>query len=217
MDDKKTVKMGSEDAGSRYGEDAGSRYGEDAYSTGGGGGGGRGDDQATVAAPAGGSPFVPLRPVDQPTPRPAGAAWEPAGWASQPAYAPVAAGQPEGATMLLSQRPTAVFAWLVVMDGPEKGRIHQLRPEVTTAGRAAGANDVVIADDAASGQHLKIKREHEEGAEDQFILFDLASSNGTYAGDKASYRAPASRVYRHALHDGDYLLVGETTLVFKQV
>jgi pSer/pThr/pTyr-binding forkhead associated (FHA) protein len=155
--------------------------------------------------------------VDRPTPRPAGAAWEPAGWSSQPAYAPVAAGQPEGATMLLSQRPTAVFAWLVVMDGPEKGRIHQLRPEVTTVGRAAGANDVVIADDAASGQHLKIKREHEEGAEDQFILFDLASSNGTYAGDKASYRAPASRVYRHALHDGDYLLVGETTLVFKQV
>jgi hypothetical protein len=211
MDDKKTVKMGSQDAGSRSGEDA---YWEPSRrdSTGGG-------EQATVAAPAGGSPFVPLRPVDRPTPRPGGAPWEPAGWAVQPAYAPVAAGQPGGdaATMLLAQRPTAVFAWLVVMDGPDKGRIHQLRPEVTTVGRAAGANDVLILDDAASGQHLKIKREHEEGAEDQFVLFDLASSNGTYAGAKASYRAPANRVYRHALHDGDYLLVGETTLVFKQV
>ncbi len=104
MDDKKTVKMGSEDAGSRYGEDAGSRYGEDAgsrygedagsrygedagsrygedaYSTHGGGGAGRGDEQATVAAPAGGSPFVragrrlPLRPpaAGGPTHAPAG-------------------------------------------------------------------------------------------------------------------------------------------------
>lgn len=199
MDDKKTVKMGSQSA----------TYG----------GATSGDEQATIASQAGASPFVPVRPVDQPTPRPGAAPREPAGWASQPAYAPVAAGQPVGdaATMLFSQRPTAVFAWLVVMDGPDKGRIHQLRPEMTTVGRAGGANDVVIADDAISGQHLKIKREHEEGVPDQFILFDLASSNGTFAGDKASYRAPASRVYRHVLHDGDYLLVGETTLVFKQV
>lgn len=201
MDDKKTVKMGSEAAGSRSGEDAYPTYGE----------------QATVAAQASASPFVPVRPVDRPTPRPG--QQEPAGWAHQPAYGPVAAGQPRGdaATMLLSQRPSAVFAWLVVMDGPDKGRIHQLRPEVTTVGRASGANDVVVADDAASGQHLKIKCEHEEGVEDQYILFDLASSNGTFAGDKASYRDSGSRVYRHVLRDGDYLLLGETTLVFKRV
>lgn len=211
MDDKKTVKMGGQHSGVRYSDDATWQPGRGSPS--------QGDDQATVAVPAGGSPFVPLRPADQPTPRPGAGGWQSPGWTAQPGYAPAGAGQPGGdaATMLLAQRPTAVFAWLVVMDGPDKGRIHQLRPEVTTIGRTVGANDVVVLDDAASGQHIKIKREQQEGADDQFILFDLASSNGTYAGDKTSYRAPGSRVYRHLLRDGEYLLLGETTLVFKQV
>jgi len=118
--------------------------------------------------------------------------------------------------MLISQRPSVVFAWLAVMDGPTKGRIHQLRPDVTTVGRAP-TNDVSLPDDAVSSQHLKIKVEPQDGADDQFVLFDLASSNGTFAGDKATYRDPGSRVYRHVLKDGDYLLLGETTLVFKRV
>ena len=49
------------------------------------------------------------------------------------------------------------------------------------------------------------------------MLFDLASSNGTFAGDKSHYRDPGSRVYRHVLRDGDYLLLGHFTLVFKRV
>lgn len=202
MDDKKTVKMGSQPDSGQVSE------GDTTY-----GGAARPDDQPTVQA---GAPFVPVRPVDRPTPRPG----QVPGWAPPAGFAPIASSQPRGGdapTMLLTQRPGVVFAWLVVMDGPDKGRIHQLRPDVTTVGRNQGSSDVVIADDAVSGQHLKIKIETQEGAEDQFVLFDLASSNGTFAGDKATYRDTSSRVYRHALKDGDYLLLGETTLVFKRV
>ena len=46
---------------------------------------------------------------------------------------------------------------------------------------------------------------------------DIGSRNGIYAGDKENYKEEEKRVYRHELTDGDYLLVGETTLVFKEV
>lgn len=118
--------------------------------------------------------------------------------------------------MLLSQRPTSVFAWLVVMDGPDKGRIHPLKPDTTAVGRAPG-NDIVVPDDTCSGQHLKIRIESQEEGGERFVLIDLASRNGTYVGSKETYRDPSSRVYRHVLQDGDYLLLGETTLVFKRV
>lgn len=180
-----------------------------------------GDTARSEGAPP---PFVrtQMPTADQPTPRPAQAGWgqppaapPPApGWAPQPA--PGWAPRPEAATMLISQRPSPVFAWLAVMDGPEKGRIHQLRPDTTTIGRVAG-NDVVVADDTVSSQHVKIRIEPQENSDDQYVLIDLASRNGTFVGSKATYRDPASRVYRHLLQDGDYLLLGETTLVFKRV
>lgn len=122
--------------------------------------------------------------------------------------------RPEAATMLMSQRQEPVFAWLVVMDGQDRGRIHSLRPGATTVGRVR-ENDVVVADDACSSQHLKIRIERDEEGDDQFLLIDMASRNGTFAGEKSSYRQ--NRVHRHVLQDGDYLLLGETTLVFKRV
>lgn len=197
MEEKKTVKMGSEAAGH--------------------------DEEPTVYAGGGPAPFVrtAMPGADQPTPRPGQQpAWQPAPSPSpspQPWVGPQpGAPRPEAATMLISQRPTPVFAWLVVMDGPDRGRIHALKPDATAVGRAAG-NDVVLPDDSCSGQHLKIRIEPQENGEEQFVLIDLASRNGTYAGAKDAYRDPASRVYRHVLHDGDYLLLGETTLVFKRV
>ena len=50
-----------------------------------------------------------------------------------------------------------------------------------------------------------------------FALFDMGSRNGIYAGPKDSYKDEENRVYRHELQDGDYLLMGETTLVFKKL
>ena len=36
-----------------------------------------------------------------------------------------------------------------------------------------------------------------------------------FAGSRQDYRA--KQVYRHELHDGDFVLIGETTLVFKRI
>lgn len=195
MDDKKTIKTGSGGAG--------------------------GEEEPTQLVGPGGAPVV--RPVipgaDQPTPRPNQAGW---GLPATPETPPWFGAQPpaqraESATVLLDQRAvTAVFAWLVFIDGPERGRIHPLRPDTTTVGRATG-NDIVVPDDACSSQHLKIRLEPAEGGDITFVLVDLASRNGTYVGSQETYRSPGSRVYRHVLHDGDYLLLGETTLVFKKV
>lgn len=194
MDDKKTVKMGS---------------------------GGSSEEEPTKLVGPGGAPVV--RPVipgaDQPTPRPNQAGWGIPAAPETPAWygGPPAMPRSESATVLLDQRPVAaVFAWLVLMDGPERGRIYPLHPDTTTVGRVA-TNDIVVSDDACSSQHLKIKLEHSESGDTTFVLIDLASRNGTYVGSKETYRDPGSRVYRHVLHDGDYLLLGETTLVFKKV
>ncbi len=50
-----------------------------------------------------------------------------------------------------------------------------------------------------------------------FVLYDMGSRNGTFVGDKETHKDDESRTYRHVLQDGDYLLVGETTLVFKKL
>jgi pSer/pThr/pTyr-binding forkhead associated (FHA) protein len=68
-----------------------------------------------------------------------------------------------------------------------------------------------------SAQHAKIRREPSEDDPDEhvLVLYDLASANGSFVGGKEDYRE--NQVYRHELDDGDYLLIGETTLVFKKV
>jgi pSer/pThr/pTyr-binding forkhead associated (FHA) protein len=121
--------------------------------------------------------------------------------------------------MIISERPTPVFAWLVVVDGPDRnsiGTVHTLHPDTTTVGRVAG-NRIVLHDETVSAQHARIRREVKEGHEPVFALFDMGSRNGIYAGPQESYRNEENRVYRHELTDGDYLLVGETTLVFKKL
>lgn len=155
----------------------------------------------------------PVPPTFSPPPPPAFAP------AAPPAFMPApgpAAGRGDAATMIMGARGALTLAWLVVLDGPDRGRLHQLKAGMTTIGRAPG-NDVVLPDNTVSSQHLKIRSDVLENGEAQHALIDLASRNGTFAGSKATYRDDNSRVYRHTLRDGDYLLVGETTLVFKCV
>jgi pSer/pThr/pTyr-binding forkhead associated (FHA) protein len=70
---------------------------------------------------------------------------------------------------------------------------------------------------------VRIRAEVQKGQEKErekktdFVLYDLGSRNGTFAGDRASYKDDANRCYRHVLQDGDYLLIGETTLAFKRL
>ncbi len=120
--------------------------------------------------------------------------------------------------MMMSQpAPDTPLAWLGVVDGPggTRGQTFLLRPE-TLLGRATG--DIVLSGDkTVSSQHAKLRLEPKEGGEEDeqvWVLYDLASANGTYVGDKTNYRDDASRVYRRELHTGDYVLFGETTLVF---
>jgi hypothetical protein len=103
--------------------------------------------------------------------------------------------------------------------GPDRntiGVVHSLHPDTTTLGRVAG-NAIVVQDDTVSAQHARIRRETKEGQEPVFALFDLGSRNGIFVGDKDTYKDEENRVYRHELQDGDYLLIGETTLVFKRL
>lgn len=125
---------------------------------------------------------------------------------------------PAGETMIMKEPvSTPVLAWLAVTEGPgaPRGQVYTLREE-TVIGRKAG--EIVLSGDAyVSGQHAKVRLEPSEEDEGKqvFVLYDLASANGTFAGDREGYQD--SQVYRHELKDGDFLLLGETTLVFKQV
>lgn len=134
---------------------------------------------------------------------------------------PVPPGQQEaeGRTMIISERPTPIFAWLVVVDGPDRnsiGTVHTLHPDTTTIGRVSG-NRIVLRDETVSAQHARIRREVKEGQEPVFALFDMGSRNGIYVGTRDNYKSEENRAYRHELTDGDYLLVGETSLVFKKL
>lgn len=128
--------------------------------------------------------------------------------------------QPGGAgkTMIMAEPVSTPFlAWLAVAEGPgaPRGKVYTLREE-TVIGRKTG-QIVLAGDEYVSGQHAKVRLESSEQDEDKqvFVLYDLASANGTFAGDPDEYQD--CKVYRHELKDGDFILLGQTTLVFKQV
>jgi len=132
---------------------------------------------------------------------------------------PVAPAPAEGmarTVVMAAPQPQIPLAWLGVVSGPgaARGRTFVLLPE-TVIGRNAG--DVLLSDSTISGQHAKVRLEPKEGgAEDEqvFVLYDLASANGTYAGTRENYGDDNSRVYRCELRNGDYILLGETVLTF---
>ncbi len=165
--------------------------------------------QSEPATVADSPPFQPTHPPQRLTP--------PGPIAIPPESPRPPATGPDQHTVAMEIKQTPVpLAWLAVVKGigGRQGHIHPLERE-TIVGRTKG--DLTLNDDpAVSGQHLKIKLETIEEHE-VFVLYDMASSNGTYAGDRKTYQEDESRVYRHVLQDGDFLLVGQTTLVFKQV
>jgi ribosomal protein L24 len=189
------------------------------------------DDQETVFADQDSvtPPTLPLGdqgPAPQRPPGPGFVRSAPAGGTTPPPYPPPAdafgpprPGPAPDETMLISERPTPVFAWLVVVHGPDKGSIgtvHTLNPDTTTIGRVQG-NNIALRDDTCSAQHCRIRAEAEVDREAAYVLYDMGSSNGTFVGAKDNYKDDDSRTYRHELQDGDYMLIGETTLVFKKI
>jgi len=101
------------------------------------------------------------------------------------------------------RRPPPRLAWLVVMSGPLMGKEFRLG-EVTTIGRDAALNDVVIDDPYMSRQHAKIRLENET-----FVIYDLASLCGTFVNGE--------RIQKRALVDGDTIIMGRTTFAFMEV
>ena len=112
----------------------------------------------------------------------------------------------ETETVVLGGPPPS-FAYLIIKDGPRAGRLFRLNPKGTTVGRD-WHNDIILDDEAVSRQHAKIRVEG-EGDEEKFFLYDLASTNGTFVNGK--------QILKHALEDGDEIVMGETTLVFKRI
>lgn len=91
-------------------------------------------------------------------------------------------------------------AWLFISRGSQAGRDFRLGHE-TTVGRDDRNCDVVLNDEQVSAKHARIKREGEE-----FVIYDLASLNGTFVN--------RAQIQRQILSD-DEILVGDTTMVFK--
>jgi hypothetical protein len=143
---------------------------------------------------------------------------QPAPGYSPPPVSPPPAAAAAGATRVMGP-PAAepLLAWLAVVDGPgaPRGQVFSLHPE-TVIGRTSG-QITLGTDPYVSAQHAKIRQEPSEGDPDipVIVLYDMASANGSFAGSRDDYRD--QQVYRHELQDGDYLLIGETTLVFKRV
>ncbi|MGH7711916.1 MAG: FHA domain-containing protein [Gemmatimonadaceae bacterium] len=78
----------------------------------------------------------------------------------------------------MEERPkAAVLATLVnASQGVERGRVFEITSLLTHIGRGAH-NDIVLDDDSVSDSHAKLQRR-----DGRWILIDLDSTNGTYAG-----------------------------------
>jgi pSer/pThr/pTyr-binding forkhead associated (FHA) protein len=111
---------------------------------------------------------------------------------------------------VLLRQPTTptVLAWLVIIKGPDTGRMFQLSPESAVIGRDATC-DIPVDDSAASRQHAKLRMVVGDDKLPHFLVHDLASGNGTLLNDV--------EMLKGELRDGDTLTVGRTEMVFKQV
>jgi len=138
----------------------------------------------------------PLPPTEVAAPPRATAA--PARPPSRPAAPPL------DRTRLAGQQPPAQ-GWLVVRSGPHTGKQLGLSTSARSSiGRDATRCDLVLDDPATSREHARIQWER-----GQFVLYDLASANGTWVNNR--------RIQRQPLVDGDIIRIGDTTLMFKSV
>jgi len=119
-------------------------------------------------------------------------------------------GESADQTLLMSLRRdrSVVLGYLVVADGERASAVFPL-PEVTNLGRLGGDNDIILDDRRVSRRHARIRQ---QGAE--FVLHDLASTNGTWVTDgKETRRIEAP----HVLAEGDLIRFGDSRFLFMQV
>lgn len=111
-------------------------------------------------------------------------------------------------TVILGGPPPS-FAWLVVKSGPRAGVLFRLNPKGSNIGRDSTLNDFILDDSALSRQHARLRVEKNDEGEEQHFIYDLATANGTFVNGE--------QIVKQGLVDGDEILIGQTTLVFKQL
>jgi hypothetical protein len=120
--------------------------------------------------------------------------------------APAAPGGPAGETVI--ERPPEARAWLVVREGEGAGQWHPISDEISI-GRDR-ENNIVLIEGKVSRFHAKLRLEKDEEGHDTFVVWDLASRNGTRVnGEKV--RAPLP------VKENDTIQVGNTVFVLKVV
>ena len=99
-----------------------------------------------------------------------------------------------------------VLAELEILQGSARGQMLPIDSDLCWIGRDADRCQVVITDDAASGQHCQVL--HDPNG--QFFLLDERSTNGTFLDQK-----PVPKGIRMPLQPGAMIMIGRTTLVLR--
>ncbi len=92
------------------------------------------------------------------------------------------------------------MASLFVIQGHDQGKRFELSDAVVRVGRDT-SNPIQLCDTEVSRRHAEV-----HAGENEFTLVDLDSSNGTFVNNR--------RVAKHALTNGDRLLIGRTLMIF---
>ncbi len=110
------------------------------------------------------------------------------------------ASPPKPETPGKTQKPL-FFAWLVSLEGPDKGKDYRILKESTSIGKQEGS-DIILKGEFISRSHALLLYEN-----NQFILSDLHSTNHTYVnGEKIS---------KKTLKDNDIIKFGDAVYKFK--
>lgn len=107
--------------------------------------------------------------------------------------------RPGEKTVILGDRVAVPFPYLVIIDGPRRGRRYPLEEGSAVVGRAPGSN-ILLDDQSVSRRHCEVQR-----AGDQLTIQDLGSKNGTLVN-----QALAGESVR--VGHGDLLQIGIYTL-----
>ncbi|MEJ5165599.1 MAG: FHA domain-containing protein [Thermoanaerobaculia bacterium] len=98
------------------------------------------------------------------------------------------------------EKEIRIKAYLLTLEGEEKGKIYEIKTPSTLIGRKYG--NILVKDEMVSKKHAQI----DILSEDIFYIKDLASTNGTYVnGKKISY---------YKLEEGDIIKIGNTLFKF---
>lgn len=122
-----------------------------------------------------------------------------------PTPAPMpAAPRPLDPTRPVQQEPSPK-GWLVIRQGPRVGQQFGLgMSSPNVIGRDPNKADIIIDEDSVSREHARVRFEN-----GQFILYDMASTGGTYVN--------GNMVQRQMLYDDDKIRLGRVEMTFKRV